>query len=175
MHEVIICEKPSSAEKIAKALSPSAKKKVYNKKVKYWELQRDSKDITVLSGVGHLYSLVPEKNKRFKVAFDLHWAPSHEVSKSSAFTRDYLRAIKKFGKNADSYIHACDYDVEGTLIGYNALKYACGEDSLNNVSRMKFSTLTKRTSSMPMKTGLALTCTRWTTVSLATSSTITSA
>ena len=31
MHEVIICEKPSSAEKIAKALSPSAKKKVYNK------------------------------------------------------------------------------------------------------------------------------------------------
>ena len=144
MHEVIICEKPSSAEKIAKALSPSAKKKLYNKKVKYWELQRDSKDITVLSGVGHLYSLIPEKSKRYKVAFDLHWAPSHEVSKSSAFTKDYLRAIKKFGKNADSYVHACDFDVEGTLIGYNALKYACGEDSLNNVSRMKFSALTKK-------------------------------
>ena len=31
MHEVIVCEKPTSAEKIAKALSPSAKKKVYNK------------------------------------------------------------------------------------------------------------------------------------------------
>ena len=30
MHEVIVCEKPTSAEKIAKALSPSAKKKVYN-------------------------------------------------------------------------------------------------------------------------------------------------
>ena len=41
MHEVIICEKPNSAEKIAKALSPSAKKKVYNKKVKYWELKKD--------------------------------------------------------------------------------------------------------------------------------------
>ena len=39
MHEVIICEKPSSAEKIAKALSPSAKKKVYNKKVKYLNLE----------------------------------------------------------------------------------------------------------------------------------------
>ena len=144
MHEVIVCEKPTSAEKIAKALSPSAKKKVYNKKVKYWELQRDSKDITVVSGVGHLYSLVPEKNKRYKVSFDLHWAPSYEVNKSSAFTRDYLRAIKKFGKGADSYIHACDYDVEGTLIGYNALKYACGEDSLKKASRMKFSTLTKK-------------------------------
>lgn len=144
MHEVIICEKPSSAEKIAKALSPGAKKKVYNKKVKYWELTRDSKDITVVSGVGHLYSLVPEKSKRYKVSFDLHWAPSHEVNKSSSYTRDYLRTIKKVGKNADSYIHACDYDVEGTLIGFNALKYACGEDSLNKASRMKFSTLTKK-------------------------------
>ena len=144
MHEVIVCEKPSSAEKIAKALSPSAKKKVYNKKVKYWELERDSKNITVVSGVGHLYSLTPERNKRYKISFDLHWAPSHEVSKSSAFTRDYLRTIKKVGKNADSYIHACDYDVEGTLIGFNALKYACGEDSLTKASRMKFSTLTKK-------------------------------
>ena len=63
MREVIICEKPSSAEKIAKALSPSAKKKVYNKKVKYWELKRDEKDITVVSGVGHLYSLIPKKKK----------------------------------------------------------------------------------------------------------------
>ena len=59
-------------------------------------------------------------------------------------TRDYVRAIQKFGKGADSYVHACDYDVEGTLIGYNALKYACGEESLAKSSRMKFSTLTKK-------------------------------
>ena len=143
MHEVIICEKPSSAEKIAKALSPSAKKKVYNKKVKYWELTRDSKDITVLSGVGHLYSLIP-KEARYRVSFNLHWVPSYEASKASSFTKNYLRAIKKFGKDADAYIHACDYDVEGTLIGYNALKYACGADSLKKASRMKFSTLTKK-------------------------------
>ena len=143
MNEVIICEKPSSAEKIAKALSPSAKKKVYNKKVKYWELERDSKNITVLSGVGHLYSLIP-KDAKYRVSFNLHWVPSYEASKASSFTKNYLRAIKKFGKDADSYIHACDYDVEGTLIGYNALKFACGEDSLKKASRMKFSTLTKK-------------------------------
>ena len=143
MHEVIICEKPSSAEKIAKALSPDAKKKVYNKRVKYWELQRDSKDITVVSGVGHLYSLVPKRYK-YGISFDLKWVPSYEASKSSAHTKNYLNAIKKVGKNADSYIHACDYDVEGTLIGYNTLKYACGLNSLNKASRMKFSTLTKK-------------------------------
>lgn len=143
MHEVIVCEKPSSAEKIAKALSSSAKKKVYNKKVKYWELKRDDKDITVVSGVGHLYSLVPKKQK-YRVSFDLQWVPAHEASKASAYTKNYLNAIKKLGKNADSYIHACDYDVEGTLIGYNALKYACGADSLQKASRMKFSALTKK-------------------------------
>jgi len=144
MHEVIVCEKPTSAEKIAKALSPSAKKKVYNKKVKYWELKKDSKDITVVSAVGHLYSLTPD-NPKDKVYFDLHWAPAYEVNKKgSGFTKDYVRAIKKLGKNADSYIHACDYDTEGTLIGYNALKYACGQDNLSKISRMKFSTLTKK-------------------------------
>ena len=144
MHEVIVCEKPTSAEKIAKALSPSAKKKVYNKKVKYWELEKDSKDITVVSAVGHLYSLTPD-NPKDKVYFDLHWAPAYEVNKrGSGFTKDYLRAIKKFGKDADSYIHACDYDTEGTLIGYNALKYACGQENLDKISRMKFSTLTKK-------------------------------
>jgi DNA topoisomerase-1 len=144
MHEVIVCEKPTSAEKIAKALSPSAKKKTYNKKVKYWELKKDSKDITVVSAVGHLYSLTPN-NPKDKVYFDLHWAPAYEVNKKgSGFTKDYVRAIKKLAKGADSYIHACDYDTEGTLIGYNAIKYACEQDSLANVSRMKFSTLTKK-------------------------------
>lgn len=55
-----------------------------------------------------------------------------------------LKLLKKFGKGADSYIHACDYDIEGTLIGYNALKYACGDDTIDKSSRMKFSTLTKK-------------------------------
>ena len=80
MNEVIICEKPKSAEKIAKALSSKAKKNVFNKKVKYWTLERDGKDITVLSAVGHLYSLTPD-NPKDKVYFDLHWAPLFEIDK----------------------------------------------------------------------------------------------
>ena len=144
MHEVIVCEKPTSAEKIAKALSSGAVKKTYNKKVKYWELKKDSKNITVVSAVGHLYSLTPD-NPKDKVYFDLHWAPAYEVNKkSSGFTRDYVRAIKKLARGADSYVHACDYDTEGTLIGYNALRYACGQEDLSKISRMKFSTLTKK-------------------------------
>ncbi|MDL2246442.1 DNA topoisomerase I [Methanobrevibacter sp. OttesenSCG-928-K11] len=143
MHEVIICEKPKSAEKIAQALSNKAKKYKYNKKVAYWKIEEENKEITILSAVGHLYSLTPD-NPKEPVFFDLHWAPLYELDKNKKYVKDYALAIKKFSKGADSYIHACDYDIEGTLIGFNALKFASGENSLKNVSRMKFSTLTKK-------------------------------
>ena len=55
MHEVIVCEKPTSAEKIAKALSPSAKKKVYNKTIEdlkkkgeIWRKMKKYKNIKLL-------------------------------------------------------------------------------------------------------------------------------
>lgn len=142
MHEVIICEKPTSSEKIAHALSNTAEKKTYNKKITYWEIEEGDKKITILSAAGHLYSLKPI-NPREKDLFDLKWVPIYETDSSKKYIKDYVNAIKKFSKKADRYIHACDYDIEGTLIGYNTLKYACGVKSLDHVSRMKFSTLTK--------------------------------
>ena len=63
MHEVIISEKPKSAEKIAKALSPNAKKKKYGRKINYWEFEEDGKKTTVLSAVGHLYSLTSASSR----------------------------------------------------------------------------------------------------------------
>ena len=143
MNELIICEKPKAAEKIAQALSSNPIKGKYNKKVNYWELEKDGNNIVIVSAVGHLYSLNPI-NSRDTFYFDLEWVPAFEINKSSRFTKDYLNAIKKFSKNADSFTHACDYDVEGTLIGFNALKYACGIKDFSKVSRMKFSTLTKK-------------------------------
>lgn len=142
MHEVIISEKPKAAEKIAKALYSKAKKKKYNKKVTYWEFEKDGKTTTVLSAVGHLYSLTPI-NPKEKVFFDLDWVPLYEIDKNKKYVKDYVYAIKKFGKDADKFVHACDYDIEGTLIGYNALKYACANNAEAKASRMKFSTLTK--------------------------------
>ena len=141
MHEVIICEKPKSSEKIAGALSNKAVKKSY-KRVPYYEFEENGKKTTVLAAVGHLYSLAP-KNSRQKKIFDIEWKPLYEKDKSKKYVKNYIDAIIKFSKDADKFIHACDYDIEGTLIGYNALKYGCGEKSLDNAFRMKFSTLTK--------------------------------
>lgn len=141
MHEVIICEKPKSSEKIAKALSKNTKKSSY-KKVPYYEFEENGKKTTVLSAVGHLYSLSPTSSGQEKI-FNVEWVPLYEKDKQKKYVKGYVDAIKKLSKGADSYIHACDYDIEGTLIGYNALIYGCGEDSVKNAKRMKFSTLTK--------------------------------
>jgi DNA topoisomerase-1 len=140
MHEVIICEKPKASEKIASALSKNSVKKKY-KKVSYYEFEENGNKTTVLSAVGHLYSLAP-KNKKQGRLFDVEWVPLYEKDKQKKYVKDYVDAIKKFSKKADRFVHACDYDIEGTLIGYNAMKYACGENSFNNAVRMKFSTLT---------------------------------
>ena len=140
MHEVIICEKPKASEKIASALSKNSVKKKY-KKVSYYEFEENGNKTTVLSAVGHLYSLAP-KNKKQGRLFDVEWVPLYEKDKQKKYVKDYVDAIKKFSKKADRFVHACDYDIEGTLIGYNAMKYACGDGSFDNAVRMKFSTLT---------------------------------
>jgi len=48
--------------------------------------------------------------------------------------------IKKLSKEASSFTVACDYDVEGEVIGLNVIRYACNK---KDAARMKFSTLTK--------------------------------
>lgn len=143
MNELIICEKPKVAEKVAKALSDSPVKNSY-KRVPYYEIVKDNGEkTTVLSAVGHLFSL-KATNKKDKRLFDVEWVPLSETDKSKKYVKNYIDTIKKFSKDADRFIHACDYDTEGTLIGYNALRYICGKDSIDKSFRMKFSALTKK-------------------------------
>lgn len=63
VNEVIICEKPQAAEKIANSLSSSTKKKKY-KNVPYWEIKKTDKKILVVPAVGHLYTLAPSNKKK---------------------------------------------------------------------------------------------------------------
>jgi len=79
MHEVIICEKPKSSEKIANALSRNTVKNSY-KKVPYYEFEENGKKTTVVSAVGHLYSLSPTNSKQDKI-FDIDWVPLYDRDK----------------------------------------------------------------------------------------------
>ncbi|KYK26840.1 hypothetical protein AYK26_04610 [Euryarchaeota archaeon SM23-78] len=139
-YELIISEKPNAAKRIAEALADKRPKKQSVAKVPYYELEHNKKSVIVACAVGHLYT-VAEKEKSFTYpSFDLHWIPSSEVAKSAAFSKKYLNLIKKLAKKAKTFTVACDYDVEGEVIGLNCIRYACKQKDAN---RMKYSTLTK--------------------------------
>ncbi|MBU4284477.1 MAG: DNA topoisomerase I, partial [Nanoarchaeota archaeon] len=141
-YELIITEKPKAAEKIASALAHGKMIKESYKKVPYYKITRGKKDIVVCCAVGHLYGLA-EKDKKGWVypVFDIEWVPSFEQNNGAKFTRKYVDAIRKVSKEADSFTVACDYDVEGELIGFNVLRFICKQ---KDAQRMKFSTLTKQ-------------------------------
>ena len=87
MYELIICEKPAAAKKLAEALADKIpKKEVFMKQVPYYKLTHNGKDIVVACAVGHLYGLVEKDKKWTYPAFDVEWKPIHEVKKTITYT-----------------------------------------------------------------------------------------
>lgn len=141
MVELIITEKPSSAQKVAEALSEGKITKKKNKQSFYYELTYKNKKIFVTSAVGHLYGLEEKKKAGWTYpVFEVMWKPSYEGDKELAYVKDYLDTISSLAKKADEITIACDYDIEGEVIGLNVVRFACKR---KDAHRMKFSTLTK--------------------------------
>ncbi|MGC8568056.1 MAG: DNA topoisomerase I [Candidatus Micrarchaeia archaeon] len=139
--ELIIAEKPSVALRIAIALSSSAPKRVKKGRVSYFEIETGRGKAYIAAAAGHLFTIKQKDEKRGYPVLEVEWAPSYEVSKSSYYTKDYIEVIKSLAKNAESYINACDYDIEGTVIGTNIIRFLATEDN-SKIKRMKFSTTT---------------------------------
>jgi len=139
-YELVVSEKPNAAKRIAESLADKKPKKQNIGKVPYYELQHGKKEIVVACAVGHLFT-VAEKKKSFTYpSFDLQWLPSSEVSKKADFSGKYLDVIRKLSKKASAFTVACDYDIEGEVIGLNCIRFGCNQ---KDARRMKFSTLTK--------------------------------
>ncbi len=133
---LIITEKPQAAQKIARALG---KPREYKEEgVSYYEIEKGGEKIIVSSAVGHLFNLTYAQGQKGWPIYDLLWEPSFNRKKSS-FTKRYFNLLKKLSRRAKEYIIATDYDVEGEVIGWNVLRFICGQA---NGKRMKFSTLT---------------------------------
>ena len=138
---MIITEKPSQAKTIATALADDKVITKLNKKIRFYEIEHRGKSIVIVCAVGHLYNLTErEKPKKDYINFDLEWRPSHEISKSSEFTKPYLETIKSQSKNCDDFYLGCDWDVEGELLGANIIKFVIEK---KDSKRMEFSTMTK--------------------------------
>jgi DNA topoisomerase-1 len=142
---LIVTEKPDAALHVAEALSKGRPKKLSVEGVPFFEICENAERILVCSALGHLYAVAAKgagARSQYPV-WDLAWKPKHLAEHGQARQEKWIRSIMKVSKEADRFINACDYDIEGSLIGYTALKYAChGAD--RNAHRMKFSTLTEK-------------------------------
>ncbi len=136
-YALIITEKPQASSKVAYALSSSAKKHV-DQGVAYYELERNSEKIVIACAVGHLFTLTQRKKGSSWPVFDIEWKPNFEVRKQD-WSKKYYNVLTKLCKKAKSCIIACDYDIEGEVIGLNILRFICHQE---DGKRMKFSTLT---------------------------------
>ena len=143
-YTLIITEKPDAAKRIAQALDYGGKpKKVKEKGVPYFLAQRD-RELVVVPALGHLYTVVHERGRRnYYPVFNFKWAPRHLVERGAKQIGIWIQVISRLAEDAEAFITACDYDLEGSLIGYCVLKYACGNKE-NVAKRMKFSTLVKK-------------------------------
>jgi DNA topoisomerase-1 len=142
-YTLIVTEKPDAAGRIASALDEAGKpRKRSEKGVPYYVAKR-SGDVVVVPALGHLYTVAGKKTgKRSYPVFDFHWVPRYLAERGTSRVRTWLQVISKLAENAEAFVDACDYDIEGSIIGYSILKYACvGREK--TAQRMKYSTLTK--------------------------------
>tara|TARA_Y100000310_G_C20704257_1_gene833407 strand:+ start:9724 stop:11880 length:2157 start_codon:yes stop_codon:yes gene_type:complete len=137
---LIITEKPQAALKIASALSNKSDKKITGKGgIAYYEFYKKNRKYIVGCAVGHLFGVQQIAARGPFPNFEVKWQPSHQ-KKSGNFTKKYLTTLKKLAKEADEFIIATDFDVEGELIGWNVIRFICSQ---KDAKRMKFSSLTK--------------------------------
>jgi DNA topoisomerase-1 len=142
---LIVTEKPDAALHVAEALSENkSPKKIFVDSVPFFEVYANERRILVCSALGHLYAVSDKKEHGQSVypVWDFAWKPKHLVQRGQERQKKWLEAITKISEQANRFIDACDFDLEGSLIGYMVLKYACrGADA--RAQRMKFSTLTE--------------------------------
>ncbi len=141
-YTLIVTEKPDAAYRIAIAIDAFGKpKKIISKGVPYYQAFCEG-NIVVVPSLGHLYTIASKQKGRIYPVFDYQWVPRYRAERGASRIRVWLNVIAQLAKNADSFVDACDFDIEGSIIGYTLLKYACG-DKEKSAKRMKYSTLTK--------------------------------
>ena len=140
-YTLVITEKPDAANRIAAALDVEGKpKKNVSNGVPYYKAFREG-NIVVVPALGHLFTITSkEKGQRYPV-FDYQWVPRYQAERGASRVRVWLKVIAQLASDAEGFVDACDFDIEGSIIGYTILKYACnGKEA--TAKRMKYSTLT---------------------------------
>ncbi len=135
---LVIAEKPKAAKQIANALSVKARARVYREYgIPYYLIPVNGLKIYVASSAGHLFGL--DTSVREYPVFTYEWKPLYMVEKKAGHTKKFLMLLEKLCRIVDVYVNACDYDIEGSVIGYLIIeRYGDPRRSY----RAKFSSLT---------------------------------
>ena len=136
---VMVGEKPKVASRLAQALGNYSIEE--NRGVKNYVLEIDGDKVIIAPAVGHIFNLNDKSDSWDYPVFDVEWVPTFETSDSADYMKKYYNNLKDQLSKADEYINACDYDLEGSVIGANVIKHLT-EASDDRIKRMKFSTLT---------------------------------
>ena len=144
---IIITEKPDASKKIAEALAGKRIKRKEKRDAYWYEFKKGKDKFFVVSAVGHIFALdtVKEGKGWSYPTFNTQWVPSFK-KKGSEFSEKYFRNVEDVinenngSKAKVKYIVATDYDTEGSVIGYNVLRFLGKRE---DGQRMKYSTLTK--------------------------------
>lgn len=134
---LILAEKAKAASKIAYALSNGKARILRYKKIPYWTFSRDGKQYIVAPAAGHLFGL--KSLDRGFPTFNYEWKPLWLIDKRSSHLKKYYELLKDLCSKASLFINACDYDIEGSVIGYMIIRFL-GDPKRSG--RMKFSSLT---------------------------------
>ncbi|TRO54165.1 DNA topoisomerase I [Candidatus Bathyarchaeota archaeon] len=141
---LVVTEKPSSASRIAQALDLEGRPETGRiGEVTFYVASRGDAQLVVASALGHLYSIVQKGVGWNYPVYEMKWVPANQGSRGRSKAKAHIRAFRLLGQDASEYVSACDYDIEGSLIAYNVLRYAVGERSLAKAGRMLYSTLTR--------------------------------
>ncbi|TFG13479.1 DNA topoisomerase I [Candidatus Thorarchaeota archaeon] len=141
---LIISEKPTAAKRLAKALDEDGDPEEVKKRGgSYFQSHRDGDVLVVAYGLGHLYELKQTEKGWKYPRLEMEWVPKYEVSKKDKKSKHLITLMRNLAAKSDKFVVACDYDIEGSLIGYLILKYACSVEP-NTAKRMIFSALTKK-------------------------------
>ncbi|MDE1869807.1 MAG: DNA topoisomerase I [Candidatus Micrarchaeota archaeon] len=148
MNKLIIAEKPSVALTIAMAFSQGPPQRKTVNGVPYYEIPTGEDTLYIVAAAGHLFTIRQKEGTSGFPVFNVEWVPSYKQNESSYFTKRYLDTIEVIAKRCSVFINACDYDIEGTVIGTNIIKFVTNGNVnapiiSSNIRRMRFSTTTR--------------------------------
>lgn len=139
MTTLLVAEKPKVAKRIADSLGDYEVES--NRGVKNYILDTQYGEIIVAPSVGHIFTLEQQEGEWTYPVFDIEWVPSHTTDDGQDYMKKYYHNLQDQCEKVDSYINGCDFDIEGSVIGYSCINFGCN-GSEDQIQRMHFSTLT---------------------------------